>query len=55
MINIKQFGSRANPNKLNDNYSDYDIAYVVTETESFLYNKTFLDRCVLYAYNVEYN
>ena len=37
------FGSRANPNILNDNYSDYDIAFVVTETESFLYDKTWLD------------
>jgi hypothetical protein len=28
-------GSRANPNIKKDKYQDYDIVYVVTETESF--------------------
>lgn len=32
-------GSRANPNIKKDKYQDYDIVYVVTETESFLKDK----------------
>lgn len=32
-------GSRANPNVKKDIYRDYDIVYVVTETQSFLDNK----------------
>lgn len=32
-------GSRTNPNVEKDIYQDYDIGYVVTETESFLENK----------------
>ena len=32
-------GSRANPNADKDKYQDYDIVYVVTETEPFLVNK----------------
>lgn len=35
-------GSRANLNVKKDKYQDYDIVYVVTETESFLANKTWI-------------
>jgi aminoglycoside 6-adenylyltransferase len=35
-------GSRTNPNVNKDRYQDYDIVYVVTETESFLENKQWI-------------
>ncbi len=35
-------GSRANPNVNKDKYQDYDIVYVVTDTESFLADKTWI-------------
>ncbi|WP_024831698.1 aminoglycoside 6-adenylyltransferase [Ruminiclostridium josui] len=35
-------GSRANPNIKKDKYQDYDIVYVVTETESFLIDKSWI-------------
>lgn len=35
-------GSRANPNVKKDKHQDYDIVYVVTETESFLADKTWI-------------
>lgn len=35
-------GSRTNPNIKKDNYQDYDIVYVVTETKSFLDNKSWI-------------
>jgi aminoglycoside 6-adenylyltransferase len=35
-------GSRTNPNVVKDKYQDYDIVYVVTETESFLADKTWI-------------
>lgn len=35
-------GSRANPNAPKDQYQDYDIVYVVTETESFIKNKSWI-------------
>lgn len=35
-------GSRANPNVEKDEYQDYDIVYVVTETASFLENKAWI-------------
>lgn len=35
-------GSRANPNVKKDTYRDYDIVYVVTETESFLADKKWI-------------
>jgi aminoglycoside 6-adenylyltransferase len=35
-------GSRANPNVDKDKYQDYDIVYVVTETESFLTDKSWI-------------
>jgi aminoglycoside 6-adenylyltransferase len=35
-------GSRANPNVNKDNYQDYDIVYVVEETESFLADKSWI-------------
>lgn len=37
-------GSRTNPNAPKDIFQDYDIVYVVTETESFLEDKTWIDR-----------
>lgn len=36
-------GSRANPNAEKDNYSDYDIVFVVTETDSFTGNNEWLN------------
>lgn len=36
-------GSRANPNAPKDIYQDYDIIYLVTETQSFLENPTWID------------
>lgn len=36
-------GSRANPNVEKDIYQDYDIVYVVTETQSFLQNKSWIN------------
>lgn len=35
-------GSRANPNVKKDKYQDYDIVYVVTETASFLIDKSWI-------------
>lgn len=35
-------GSRANPNAPKDRYQDYDIGYVVTETASFLADKSWI-------------
>lgn len=35
-------GSRANPNAPKDRYQDYDIVYVVTETQSFLKQKSWI-------------
>ncbi len=35
-------GSRANPNIKKDKYQDYDIVYVVTGTESFLIDKSWI-------------
>ncbi len=35
-------GSRANPNVEKDQYQDYDIVYVVTETSSFLEDKSWI-------------
>ncbi len=35
-------GSRANPNIKKDKYQDYDIVYVVTETASFLIDKSWI-------------
>lgn len=37
-------GSRANPNVEKDKHRDYDIVYVVTETESFLADKTWISK-----------
>ncbi len=37
-------GSRANPNVVKDKYRDYDIVYVVTETASFLKDKSWISR-----------
>ncbi len=37
-------GSRANPNVAKDKYRDYDIVYVVTETGSFLKDKSWISR-----------
>ncbi len=36
-------GSRANPHVEKDIYQDYDIVYVVTETQSFLQNKSWIN------------
>lgn len=36
-------GSRTNPNIGKDKYKDYDIVFVVTETESFLANKNWIE------------
>lgn len=36
-------GSRANPNAPKDIYQDYDIIYLVTETQSYLENPTWID------------
>lgn len=36
-------GSRTNPNVVKDKYQDYDIVFVVTETESFLLNKNWIE------------
>lgn len=35
-------GSRTNPNVAKDIYQDYDIVYIVTETKSFLGNKSWI-------------
>lgn len=35
-------GSRTNPNVEKDEYQDYDIVFVVTETNSFLANKNWI-------------
>lgn len=37
-------GSRTNPNAPKDIFQDYDIIYVVTETESFQKDRTWIDR-----------
>ena len=37
-------GSRTNPNATRDIFQDYDIVYVVEETESFRSDKTWIDR-----------
>jgi len=37
-------GSRANPNAETDKYSDYDIVYVVTETDSFMQNQSWVNK-----------
>ena len=37
-------GSRTNPNVPKDIFQDYDIVYVVTETKSFIEDKTWIDR-----------
>lgn len=37
------FGSRANPDAKKDIYQDYDISFVVTETESFQADKNWLN------------
>ena len=37
------FGSRVNPNAKKDNYQDYDVSFVVTETDSFQADKTWLN------------
>ncbi|MCD7966696.1 MAG: aminoglycoside 6-adenylyltransferase, partial [Clostridiaceae bacterium] len=37
-------GSRVNPEAKHDIFQDYDIAYVVTETESFREDRTWIDR-----------
>lgn len=36
-------GSRTNPNVPKDIFQDYDVVYVVTETESFIKDKTWID------------
>jgi len=36
-------GSRANPNAETDKYSDYDIVYVVNETDSFIQNQNWVN------------
>ena len=36
-------GSRANPNVRKDIFQDYDIVYVVTETASFLEDRSWID------------
>lgn len=36
-------GSRTNPNIGNDKYQDYDVVFVVTETESFLADKNWIE------------
>ncbi|MEA4823305.1 MAG: aminoglycoside 6-adenylyltransferase [Clostridiaceae bacterium] len=36
-------GSRTNPNVVKDKYQDYDIVFVVTETESFLADKNWIE------------
>lgn len=36
-------GSRTNPNVAKDKYQDYDIVFVVTETESFLADKNWIE------------
>ncbi|CAG9613824.1 hypothetical protein BACCIP111899_03043 [Bacillus rhizoplanae] len=35
-------GSRTNPNAAKDIFQDYDIVYVVTETASFIKDKTWI-------------
>lgn len=37
-------GSRTNPNIVKDKYQDYDVVFVVTETESFLANKNWVEK-----------
>ena len=37
-------GSRTNPNVPKDIFQDYDIVYVVTETESFRKDRGWIDR-----------
>ncbi|SHO43186.1 aminoglycoside 6-adenylyltransferase [Anaerocolumna xylanovorans] len=37
-------GSRTNPNVTRDNYQDYDIVYVVTETASFLEDRNWIEK-----------
>jgi aminoglycoside 6-adenylyltransferase len=37
-------GSRTNPNVSKDIFQDYDVGYVVTETQSFIENKNWIDR-----------
>ena len=37
------FGSRANPDAKKDKYQDYDVSFVVTETESFQADKNWLN------------
>ena len=37
-------GSRTNPNAPRDIFMDYDIVYVVHETESFIEDKKWIDR-----------
>lgn len=37
-------GSRTNPNAPKGIFQDYDIVYVVTETESFQKDRTWIDR-----------
>jgi aminoglycoside 6-adenylyltransferase len=37
-------GSRTNPNVIKDRYQDYDIVYVVNETESFLSDKGWIQQ-----------
>ena len=37
-------GSRTNPNVVKDKYQDYDVVFVVTETESFLANKNWIEK-----------
>ena len=37
-------GSRVNPNAPRDIFQDYDVVYVVTETESFQQDKSWIDR-----------
>lgn len=36
-------GSRTDPNVVKDKYQDYDVVFVVTETESFLSNKNWIE------------
>ena len=37
------FGSRANPNVKKDKYQDYDVSFVVTETDSFQTDKSWIN------------
>jgi aminoglycoside 6-adenylyltransferase len=37
-------GSRVNPNVMQDDFQDYDVVFVVTETSSFINDKNWINR-----------